>query len=87
MFEDMDNSTKEAYMDSHEIDSIRGKATIPLWPDAGRLLGVSRNVAYDAARRGAIPTLKLGKNIRVPVPKLLAMLGVVDREPAPLKAS
>jgi len=65
-------------MDSHEIDTIRGKATIPLWPDAGRLLGISRNVAYDAARKGAIPTLKLGKNIRVPVPKLLAMLGVGD---------
>lgn len=74
-------------MDSHEIDAIRGKATIPLWPDAGRLLGISRNVAYDAARKGMIPTLRLGKNIRVPVPKLLAMLGVVDREPAPLKAS
>jgi len=82
MFGDMDNSAEEAHMDSHEIDTIRGKATIPLWPDAGRLLGISRNVAYDAARKGAIPTLKLGKNIRVPVPKLLAMLGVVDREPA-----
>ena len=78
MFGDMDNSAEEAHMDSHEIDAIRGKATIPLWPDAGRLLGISRNVAYDAARRGAIPTLKLGKNIRVPVPKLLAMLGVGD---------
>jgi len=82
MFGDMNNPTEEAPVDSHEIDTIRGKATIPLWPDAGRLLGISRNVAYDAARRGAIPTLKLGKNIRVPVPKLLAMLGVVDREPA-----
>jgi len=74
----MDNPTEEAPVDSHEIDVIRGKATIPLWPDAARVLGVSRNVAYAAARKGTIPTLQLGRNIRVPVPKLLAMLGIVD---------
>ena len=70
-------------MNLHEIATIRGKATIPLWPDAARVLGVSRNVAYEAARKGSIPTLRLGRNIRVPVPKLLAMLGVDDHEPRP----
>lgn len=62
-------------MTPDDIEGIRGKATIPLWPDAANILGCSRNVAYDAARRGAIPTLRLGRNIRVPVPKLLALLG------------
>jgi len=82
----MDNPTKEAPVDSHEIDAIRGKATIPLWPDACRVLGVSRNVGYAAARKGTIPTLRLGRNIRVPVPKLLAMLGTVDDRQAPAPA-
>ena len=65
-----------------ELDAIRDKATIPLWPDTGRLLNISRNVAYQAAREGKIPTLSLGRNIRVPVPKLLALLGVGDHQPA-----
>lgn len=69
------------------LADIRDKATIPLWPDAGKLLGCSRNVAYEAARRGEIPTLRLGRNIRVPVPKLLALLGVEDiPTPIPLRA-
>ena len=74
----MDNPAEEAPVDFHEIDAIRGKATIPLWPDACRVLHCSRNVGYEAARKGTIPTLRLGRNIRVPVAKLLAMLGVVD---------
>lgn len=64
------------------LAAIRGKSTVPLWPDAAQVLGCSRNVAYEAARRGDIPTLRLGRNIRVPVPKLLAMLGVDDNTPA-----
>lgn len=35
-------------------------------PEAGLELGISRNAAYDAARRGEIPTIRLGKLLRVP---------------------
>lgn len=73
--------TTTAAPSADELDAIRGKATIPLWPDAARVLGCSRNVAYQAAREGKIPTLSLGRNLRVPVPKLLAMLGA-DQAPA-----
>ncbi|TMJ62921.1 MAG: helix-turn-helix domain-containing protein [Alphaproteobacteria bacterium] len=34
--------------------------------DAGRLLGIGRNQAYDAAKRGDIPTIKIGKRLLVP---------------------
>jgi excisionase family DNA binding protein len=34
--------------------------------EAGRLLGYSRNTAYEAARRGELPTIRLGHKIRVP---------------------
>lgn len=34
--------------------------------DAGKQLGISRNAAYDAARRGDIPTIKIGRRLLVP---------------------
>ncbi|WP_211229298.1 helix-turn-helix domain-containing protein [Nakamurella lactea] len=48
---------------------------MPLWPDVGRLLGIGRNQAYEAARQGEIPSLHLGRTWLVPVPKLLELLG------------
>lgn len=36
-------------------------------PEAGKRLGVSRNSAYEAARRGEIPTLRIGKRLVVPI--------------------
>jgi excisionase family DNA binding protein len=36
-------------------------------PEAGRLLGIGRNAAYEAARRGDIPTIRIGRLLRVPV--------------------
>ena len=35
-------------------------------PEAGRLLGLSRNGSYEAARRGDIPTLRMGRRLLVP---------------------
>ena len=35
-------------------------------PEAGRLLGLSRNAAYEAAKRGDIPTLRIGRLLLVP---------------------
>jgi excisionase family DNA binding protein len=33
--------------------------------EAARVLGVGRNKAYEAAHRGEIPTIKIGKRILV----------------------
>jgi len=35
-------------------------------PEAGKKLGLGRNAAYEAAARGEIPTIKLGKLLKVP---------------------
>ena len=44
-------------------------------PDAGReYFGLSRNAAYAAALRGDIPTIKIGKLLRVPVIAMEQML-------------
>jgi len=39
-----------------------------------KLLGVGRNQAYDAARRGQIPVLKIGRRLLVPRAALDRML-------------
>ena len=43
--------------------------------EAGRLLGVSRGLAYQAARDGSLPTIKLGRRLLVPRCQLERMLG------------
>jgi hypothetical protein len=63
------------------ITDIAGLPTIDI-PTAGRVLGIGRDAAYAAAARGEIPTLRLGRSLRVPVPKLLELLGVTSQEAA-----
>jgi excisionase family DNA binding protein len=43
-------------------------------PDAGKLLGISRNAAYAAAARGEIPTIRIGNLLRVPIRAIEKML-------------
>ena len=46
-------------------------------PEAGaRYLGLSRNGSYGAARRGLIPTIRVGRKLRVPI---LSMERLLDR--------
>lgn len=48
-------------------------------PEAGALLGLGRNASYEAAKRGDIPTIRIGKLIRVPkaaFDQMLARVGV-----------
>jgi excisionase family DNA binding protein len=35
-------------------------------PEAAELLGISRNAAYEAAQRGDIPSIRVGKRLLVP---------------------
>ncbi len=45
-------------------------------PRAGRALGLGRYAAYEAARRGQLPTIELGRRKVVPVRALEEMLGL-----------
>jgi hypothetical protein len=52
-------------------------------PAAGkRLAGLSRNGSYAAAARGEIPTIKIGRLLRVPV---LALERMIERASEPAK--
>lgn len=43
-------------------------------PEAGALLGLSRNASYEAAKRGDIPTIRVGKLLKVPKAALESLL-------------
>jgi Helix-turn-helix domain len=50
-------------------------------PSAGKLyFGLSRNGSYAAADRGEIPTIKIGRLLRVPVRALEAMLNQAGKD-------
>jgi len=49
-------------------------------PEAGRLLGLSRNGSYEAAKRGEIPTIKVGRLLLVPKVAFHRMLECGNRD-------
>jgi hypothetical protein len=50
-------------------------------PEAGqKYFGLSRNGAYAAAERGEIPTVRIGRLLRVPVRALERMLDAVGQQ-------
>ena len=52
-------------------------------PEAGkRYFGLCRNASYDAAARGEIPVIKIGRLKRVPVRELERMLDRTSGESA-----
>jgi excisionase family DNA binding protein len=52
-------------------------------PEAGEMLGLGRNASYQAAKRGDIPTIKIGKLIRVPKAAFDLMLKIVAAPSVP----
>ena len=52
-------------------------------PEAGKVLGIGRSAAYEAARTGEIPTIRIGKRILVPVVALDRLLAEGSMGTAP----
>ena len=50
--------------------------------EAAVLLGISRNSAYEAVRRGEIPSVRIGGRIVIPRRRFLVWLGAGDDDPA-----
>ena len=55
---------------------LREHAVLPLWPQTGTILSLSRGGTYAAAERGDIPTIQLGRLKRVPTAWLRQKLGL-----------
>ena len=60
-----------------EFAAIARRVTISV-EEAASLLGIGRSAAYDAARRGQLPTRRLGRRLFVPVPAFFAWLGLTS---------
>lgn len=58
------------------LPQAEDQPTVLLWPDAGKALNLSRSATYDAAARGDIPTVRIGRAIRVPTAALRRMLAL-----------
>lgn len=74
--------SQNAQMPAVTLEDVRHRATLTV-PEAGALLGIGRSGAYGAAARGDLPTIRVGRSVRVPVAPLLRMLGVGDERPEP----
>jgi excisionase family DNA binding protein len=71
-------------------DSSQTSPTVLTVEEAGRLLRISRQSAYQAARSGELPTIRIGRRLLVPRAKLAELLGEplngnssADMEPVP----
>ncbi len=50
-------------------------------PEAGQILGIGRAASYAAAKRGEIPTIRIGGRIVVPTAALRRLLAIDDTPP------
>jgi excisionase family DNA binding protein len=50
-------------------------------PEAGKMLGLGRNAAYDAAARGDLPVLRIGGRLLVPRKALERLLAGEEKSP------
>jgi len=66
------------------INPIPDPATRPTLTvtEAGSLLGIGRNAAYDGVRSGEIPSIRVGRRFLVPTAALRRLLGFDQTEPA-----
>jgi hypothetical protein len=62
------------------MDEIRRllteNAVLPLWPQTGKILKLSRGATYAAAERGDVKTIAFGRLKRVPTAWLRQKLGL-----------
>jgi hypothetical protein len=67
------------------MDEIRKllteNAVLPLWPQTGKILNLSRGATYAAAERGDVKTIQLGRLKRVSTAWLRQKLGLDEPTP------
>jgi excisionase family DNA binding protein len=59
--------------------TLAGEPLMLTIEEAAAILRVGRSAAYEAARRGEIPTVRIGRALRVPRFRLEEMLGGISQ--------
>lgn len=62
------------------LAQLENKAVITV-DQAANLLTIGRTSAYEAIRRGELPSLRIGRRLVVPVAPLMQMLGMGTTTP------
>ena len=57
------------------LEEIETRMTLSV-EEVASILRIGRTAAYEAARRGQLPSRRLGRRVLIPVPALLEWLGV-----------
>ncbi len=57
-------------METNDVTKVTGTIA-----EAAKVLGIGRNAAYEAAARGDIPTVRIGRTVRVKWQAFMKMLG------------
>ena len=63
-----------------DADDTKAKRLTMTVVEAGNRLGVGKQAAYDAAHRGEIPIVRIGRKMLVPVAAFEAMLAVKSKQ-------
>ena len=63
------------------IPTPEERPTMPV-EEVGETLGIGRSAAYEAVRRGEIPSIRIGRRVLVPTAALRVLLGI-DAPPSP----
>jgi excisionase family DNA binding protein len=66
---------------SDEVLAALNEPTVDLLM-AGRILGIGRSATYRARKQGHIPTVRVGRQFRVPSARLREMLGLPPQSPS-----
>lgn len=66
--------TSTARVAAPTIEELHTRATISV-AEAGSVLGLGRAASYAAAKRGDIPTIRIGRRLAVPSASLLRLIG------------
>jgi helix-turn-helix protein len=74
-------ATREAVQQSTKvwtIDAVRNLGSTTDIETAGAILGIGRSKSYELAKSGDFPArvLRIGRRYLVPIPSILALLGV-----------
>ncbi len=56
------------------LEDLRARTVVSV-EEGGAALGLSRSTAYQAAKTGDLPTLRVGRKLVVPTARLLRLLG------------
>lgn len=66
---------KNESISGDELARLLAKPTLSV-EQAARVLGLSRNPAYEAVKNQQIPSIRIGRSIKVPTASLRKMLGI-----------